>query len=99
MDKFKSCCNSVCLLSTCIVRDNGGCYCQCRLKDYISEAERIITDNGIPGIYYSNREDTKKHLNSLNDEELKERDSYIEECKKFLESELVKKFKTTLKAK
>lgn len=32
--KYKSCCTSRCLLGTCETRDNGGCYCVCRLKDH-----------------------------------------------------------------
>ncbi len=31
--KYKNCCDRSCLLSHCETRNNGGCYCVCRLKD------------------------------------------------------------------
>lgn len=32
-NKYKPCCGRRCLLSKCATRDQGGCYCLCRLKD------------------------------------------------------------------
>ncbi len=33
MKKYKPCCSNRCLLGNCETRDDGGCYCLCRLKD------------------------------------------------------------------
>lgn len=42
MKKYKSCCGLRCLLEKCEVRDNGGCYCVCILKDYEHSLERVL---------------------------------------------------------
>jgi hypothetical protein len=40
--KYKPCCGRRCLLANCQTRDNGGCYCVCRIKDNIEILESTI---------------------------------------------------------
>ncbi len=32
--KYKPCCDNRCMVAGCTTRENGGCYCVCRLKDF-----------------------------------------------------------------
>lgn len=51
MQKYKACCDRRCLLSVCIVRDNGGCSCACNMVDCIDELKDIQKGDRFPGIY------------------------------------------------
>lgn len=62
MMKYKPCCNSVCLLNRCEVRDNGGCYCVCRLIDYMKSWEDIVNGDLIcPFLYFSDKKMQKDY--------------------------------------
>lgn len=37
--KYKPCCDTRCLVGGCKTREDGGCYCVCRLKD--AESSRL----------------------------------------------------------
>ncbi len=43
--KYKKCCDRICLVRGCNIRENGGCYCVCRLHDAIKQQERVISGN------------------------------------------------------
>lgn len=40
--KYKSCCNIKCALAHCETREQGGCYCVCRLKDQENQLQSLI---------------------------------------------------------
>lgn len=42
MKLYTPCCNTVCLLGNCETRENGGCYCVCRLKDAESSCISLL---------------------------------------------------------
>jgi hypothetical protein len=57
--KYKPCCSKRCLLGRCEIRENGGCYCLCSLKDHENTLLSLLDgtsyrfENGI--IYDPNR--------------------------------------------
>lgn len=42
MDKYKPCCNRRCLVNGCEIKDKGGCYCVCRLKDSENQCLNLL---------------------------------------------------------
>ncbi len=40
--KYKPCCNTVCMVHGCESREQGACYCCCRLLDHIDNMHQII---------------------------------------------------------
>lgn len=73
--KYKPCCYIRCLVHGCKVKEEGGCYCLCRMFDHISSLESIQKGNiildGIVSIYYPDKEKAKKHFDRLSDEDKK----------------------------
>lgn len=71
MAKYKACCDSVCMLYNCEVRDNGGCYCACRCVDHMNALKSIIEDQGVTkyGSVYLPPDIFKKYLDEMTDEE------------------------------
>ena len=69
--KYKPCCDRRCLLGCCEIREAGGCYCVCRLKDHECSLERALEGTVsikndsfiyIPGKYIALDEDEKKDV-------------------------------------
>jgi len=89
--KYKTCCNKTCLLLSCNIRDNGGCYCACRMNDKIEAVKSIIAGKSFErgNIYVL---DYENYFNQLTDEKKQEELAFREEMKKLL-PELEKEFK------
>jgi hypothetical protein len=63
--KFKACCAYQCALGGCETRENGGCYCLCRLFDRLHALENVIEGKQfvLPSggsVYYAEEEDRKR---------------------------------------
>lgn len=86
--KYKPCCGRRCLNFTCETRENGGCYCLCRLIDYIHTLEDIIHDRGVIkyGRIYLLPGSFEKFKENMNEEEKIEREKEKEWAKKELEN-------------
>jgi|GEM_PF-2947673 hypothetical protein len=70
--KYKACCFSVCGLGNCKTREDGGCYCVCRLNDYISLLQGAIEGTNINGcIYFPSKTDRDTYLNKMSEENRK----------------------------
>ena|ERR1700691_974357 len=41
--KYKPCCGHKCMLANCEISEAGGCYCICRLVDYIEDIEDVLS--------------------------------------------------------
>jgi hypothetical protein len=76
--KYKSCCDQKCLLGRCNIRDNGGCYCACRLKDLIEHLKSVIDGftiiHGIGSIYIP---DEKRREECINKMSIENREKYL----------------------
>lgn len=47
--KYKPCCDKRCMLFDCETREDGGCYCLCRLKDFEETLASLIEEGRIEG--------------------------------------------------
>jgi hypothetical protein len=69
MDKYKGCCGKRCMVHGCKIKDSGGCYCVCRLKDAENQCLNLLDgqsyrQNGgiiyVPGRYQPLEGDERK---------------------------------------
>ena len=72
--KYKPCCGRKCLNGYCEIRDNGGCYCACRLSDYINTLKKLIDGTQVHAnmyfpdpiatqqFYEKNKEECDRHI-------------------------------------
>lgn len=71
--KYNPCCDKRCLVHGCQIREEGGCYCLCRLMDHLSQIKSaslghtIYQGGGI--IFYPDIEEAKSHLDRLSEED------------------------------
>jgi len=80
--KYKPCCGSRCLLGYCETRENGGCYCVCRLIDHIHTLEGLINGDIVsPFIWFGD----KKKQEEYYEKNKEECDKYINQSPKLLE--------------
>lgn len=80
MVKYKPCCDIRCLLGGCEIRDNGGCYCACRLDGHIANLKRCIDGKVFHkgSVYIADHE---SYWNGLSEDKKKEELEYREYCK------------------
>lgn len=99
--KYKPCCDRRCLLGTCKIRDNGGCYCLCRYFDHLNTLESGLNGNiifyGEGNVYYPDVETTSKILNKMDN---KSKEKHLKKMKNiYLEIEntknLIKKYENS----
>lgn len=57
--KYKPCCGMRCMLGNCETRDSGGCYCTCRLVDYIHHLERDLLNHS-PILYFGKEKEARE---------------------------------------
>jgi hypothetical protein len=74
--KYKSCCSTRCLVHGCSIRENGGCYCVCRLHDHVNDLKSFLDGRTlfISGgtVYIPDDERRKKSWEHLSEKEKEE---------------------------
>lgn len=95
--KYKPCCEIRCLVHGCKTREQGACYCICKLHDSISHLESIIEGrtlyDGIGFQYIPDDEYRKKIYNSWSEE----KKQTFTEFRDVEASKLIQKLKDKLK--
>lgn len=68
--KYKACCDIKCLLAGCEIAENGGCYCACRLNDYISQMQGVIDGHIVEYgcVYFPSKEQREQWYQKLSKE-------------------------------
>lgn len=81
MKKYKPCCDKICSLGTCKTRDEGGCYCLCRLFDHLGQMKSILNGNTVyvhgGFVYFPEKETAKEYLNRIPEEKRNEHEQYV----------------------
>jgi hypothetical protein len=71
--KYKPCCGKRCMVAGCETKEQGACYCICRMHDQIRDLERIIEGrtlyDGIGMQYIPNDQFRQQVLDSWSDVE------------------------------
>jgi hypothetical protein len=100
--KYKPCCGKRCLLANCKTREEGGCYCVCRLWDHIHDMQNIIDGWSFAGagrgiVYIPDEVTRKSYVNGLTETQREEMERFKnEEAPKRLKElqERLKKYET-----
>jgi len=87
--KYKACCERRCLIHKCKIRDQGGCYCVCRLSDAISQIQSVIDGKTIRyemGFVYIPDDDLRqKDIDRMTKEQKEYYETYKNSCHKEIE--------------
>lgn len=95
--KYKPCCNKRCMVHGCKTKEQGACYCICRIHDHISSLQSIIEGrtlyDGIGFLYIPDAQYIEKIFNSWT----KEKQDTSKEFKDIEAPKLIQKYQEKLK--
>ncbi len=95
--RYKPCCNRKCMVHGCKTKEQGACYCICRMWDSIHNLESIMEGrtlyDGMGFQYIPSNEFREQVYNSWSDE----KKQVFQEFKNFEAPKLIQKMKEKLK--
>jgi hypothetical protein len=79
--KYKPCCERICMVSGCETQEQGGCYCVCRLLDYLNNFKLTLDGYQIYRnkciIYYPDKVMAQEAYKNLIDNQKIDHDEYV----------------------